>query len=95
MEEENQSALKQTALRALETLDRVFADEKQFHRHLINPGKEDMEERIVNKVDTKALKEAASVLKELAGLLWELEGGSPQEQEVRVVYDSGEEGWGV
>ena len=84
--------LKAAVDRALEAVDRVFADKKQFRRHLINPGKEDMEERVLHKVDTRALKEATSVLKDLAGLMAELEGGQTA-QGVHVIFDAGEEDW--
>lgn len=78
--------------RASEHVQKLFADKKQFHRHLVNAGKENMEERVLHKVDTKALKEAMSVLKELSELMAEL--GVREEQEgVKVVFEAGEDCW--
>lgn len=54
---------------ALDALD----DHEQFNRHIVSEGKGEgvsvTEERVFEKMDTKAMKEVTSVIKDLAGLM--------------------------
>lgn len=84
--------LEETVVRLLRLLQQDFEDPQQFHRYLVKiKGTEEPEERIFQKLDTKALKEVTSALKELKALL--RDGEEPEEKELRVVFDAGEEDW--
>ena len=54
-------------------------------------GAEELEERIFRKLDTKALKEVTAALKDLKAMV---QGGEDdQDNQVRVVFEAGEEEW--
>ena len=78
--------------KALKVVQDAFEDEKQFHRYLVKTkGAEELEERIFRKLDTKALKEVTAALKDLKAML---QGGEDdQDNQVRVVFEAGEEDW--
>ena len=84
--------LEETVEKMLKLLQQDFEDPQQFHRYLVKiKGTEEPEERIFQKLDTKALKEVTSALKELKALL--RDGEEPEEKELRVVFEAGEEDW--
>ena len=65
--------LMETTSRAIDVVVGAFEDEKQFNRHIITEGLGEgttmTEERIFAKVDTKALRDLTTVLKDLTGLM--------------------------
>ena len=84
--------LEETAKKILKQLQADFEDQQQFHRYLVKTkGAEELEERIFRKLDTKALKEVTAALKDLKAML---QGGEDdQDNQVRVVFEAGEEDW--
>lgn len=65
--------LMDTTSKAIDVVVGAFADEQQFNRHIITesygPGLTQTEERVYAKVDTKALRDLTTVLKDLTGLM--------------------------
>lgn len=61
------------ASKALDRAMKAFEDEEQFNRYIVStsvgPGMTDMEERIYQKVDTKALKELTATIKDLTSII--------------------------
>ncbi len=61
--------LQKSADNMSEVIERVFNDNDQFHRHIVQTRDGnlwDAEERVYDKVDTKAIKDLAGALKDLA-----------------------------
>ena len=93
MEEESQLSQRLQVLIgcAMDRMESVLADQDQFNRHFVkvkSDGDADQEERVYRKVDTKALREFVSGLKELKSLLREeLEPSG----DIRVIFEAGEE----
>ena len=89
MEEEKNSPLRGLTEQTVEMVEQILRDKKQFRRHFVKvKGEEvDQEERVYKKVDTKALKEFISALRELKELIGEEQGSSG----IRVVFEAGEE----
>lgn len=58
---------------ALDVAMKAFEDENQFHRYIVStsvgPGMTDMEERIYDKVDTRALKDLTATIKDLTAII--------------------------
>ena len=90
MEEEKTGLLRGLTEQTVEMMEQILRDKKQFRRHFVKvKGEEvDQEERVYKKVDTKALKEFISALRELKELLGREEEGS---RDIRVVFEAGEE----
>lgn len=84
--------LEETVEKMLKLLQQDFEDQQQFHRYLVKTkGAEELEERIFRKLDTKALKEVTAALKDLKAMV---QGGEDdQDNQVRVVFEAGEEDW--
>ena len=65
--------LMDTTSKAIDVVVEAFADEQQFNRHIITEsygsGLTQTEERVYAKVDTKALRDLTTVLKDLTGLM--------------------------
>ena len=65
--------LMDTTSKAIDVVVEAFSDEKQFNRHIITEsygsGLTQTEERVYAKVDTKALRDLTTVLKDLTGLM--------------------------
>ena len=61
------------ANQALDRVMKAFEDDKQFNRYIVStsvgPGMSDMEERIYDKVDTKALRELTATIKDLTAIM--------------------------
>ena len=87
MEEEKSYPLRGLTEQTVEMVEQVLRDKKQFRRHFVKGKDADREERVYKKVDTKALKEFISALRELKELVGEDQGSSG----VRVVFEAGEE----
>ena len=89
MEEEKCGLLRGLTEQTVEMMEQILRDRKQFRRHFVKvKGEEvDQEERVYKKVDTKALKEFISALRELKELIGEDQSSSG----VRVVFEAGEE----
>lgn len=62
------SKLMDSTSKAIDVVVGAFGDEDQFNRYVISDGVT-AREKIFNKVDSKALKEFTSVLKDLTGLM--------------------------
>ena len=92
LSEDTARRLTEAVEKALKVVQDAFDDEKQFHRYLVKTkGAEELEERIFQKLDTKALKEVTAALKDLKAMLQGGEDG--QDNQVRVVFEAGEEAW--
>lgn len=66
------ASLMTTTERAIGVVAKAFEDPDQFNRHLVtvrDEFREDTEERLYNKIDTKAIRDLTSVLKDLTGLM--------------------------
>ena len=87
MEEEKNSPLRGLTEQTVEMVEQILRDKKQFRRHFVKGKDTDQEERVYKKVDTKALKEFISALRELKELIGEEQGSSG----IRVVFEAGEE----
>ena len=87
MEEEKNSLLRGLTEQTVEMMEQILRDKEQFRRHFVKGKDTDQEERVYGKVDTKALKEFISALRELKELLGEEQSSSG----VRVVFEAGEE----
>lgn len=87
MEEEKSSLLRGLMEQTVEMVEQILRDKKQFRRHFVKGKDADQEERVYKKVDTKALKEFISALRELKELIGEDRGSS----DIRVVFEAGEE----
>ena len=90
MEEEKNSLLRGLTEQTVEMMEQILKDRKQFRRHFVKvkgDGETDQEERVYKKVDTKALKEFISALRELKELLGEEERSG----DIRVIFEAGEE----
>ena len=90
MEEEKSSPLRGLTEQTVEMMEQILRDRKQFRRHFVKvkgDGETDQEERVYKKVDTKALKEFISALRELKELLGQEQGSG----DIRVVFEAGEE----
>ena len=91
VEEEKSGLLRGLTEQTVEMMEQILRDKKQFRRHFVKvkgDGETDQEERVYKKVDTKALKEFISALRELKELLGGEEEGS---RDIRVVFEAGEE----
>ena len=87
---ENLPRLQELTEQTVAMMEQILRDKKQFRRHFVKvkgDGETDQEERVYKKVDTKALKEFISALRELKELL----GQEQQETALRVVFEAGEE----
>lgn len=68
------------AVSALEKVEAALSDKDQFYRYLVDPNKDEAEagqtkaERVYKKMDTKALHELSSTLKELVGIFRNVNG---------------------
>lgn len=63
-----------TTTKAIDVAARAFDDEQQFNRYLVETGPKDYRETVEQtfaKVDTKALRDLTTVLKDLTGLMRE------------------------
>ena len=90
MEEEKSGLLRGLTEQTVEMMEQILRDKKQFRRHFVKvkgDGETDQEERVYKKVDTKALKEFISALRELKELLGEEERSG----DIRVIFEAGEE----
>ena len=87
MEEEKGGPLRGLTEQTVEMVEQILRDKKQFRRHFVKGKDADQEERIYKKVDTKALKEFISALRELKELLGEEERSG----DIRVIFEAGEE----
>ena len=87
MEEEKSYPLRGLTEQTVEIVEQVLRDKKQFRRHFVKGKDADQEERVYKKVDTKALKEFISALRELKELLGEEERSG----DIRVIFEAGEE----
>ena len=74
--------------RTMDLMETILEDKDQFHRHLVKTKAEGEAEQIYSKVDTRALKEFVSGLKELRSLLPQEEAPS---QGLQVIFAAGEE----
>ncbi|MBP3655021.1 MAG: hypothetical protein J6J04_06365 [Oscillospiraceae bacterium] len=85
--------------RVLAAAEQALTDTQQFNRHLVqvsSEGEKYTEEQTFKKVDTKAMKEMTTVLKDLTALTRDLYGlpDKPQEKQViEVVFNAGDEEW--
>jgi hypothetical protein len=88
VEEEKSGLLRGLTEQTVEMMEQILKDRKQFRRHFVKvKGEEvDQEERVYKKVDTKALKEFISALRELKELIGEEQGSSG----IRVVFEAGD-----
>lgn len=84
-ESDKLAKLADTADKAAERIQAVFDDELQFNRYV---NLDIFEEKVLQKVDTKSLKEAVSALKELTGVIRNIYGiqtvGERQAHEIAV-----------
>lgn len=90
VEEEKSGLLRGLTEQTVEMMEQILRDKKQFRRHFVKvkgDGETDQEERVYKKVDTKALKEFISALRELKELLGQEQGSG----DIRVVFEAGEE----
>lgn len=77
--------------RTMDLAEEILDDEDQFRRHLVKnrgEGEAELVEQVYRKVDTKALKEFISGLKELRAMTGQEE--APQEP-LRVIFEAGED----
>ena len=93
------------AAEATKSLLKVYEDEEQFHRHLVEirdaDGGQDVEERVYKKADTKAMRDCVVMLKELTAVcrdLYELPAKAKEENstdnKVEVVFEGADvEAW--
>ena len=87
MEDEKSGLLRGLTEQTVEMVEQILRDKKQFRRHFVKGKDADQEERVYKKVDTKALKEFISALRELKDLLGEEQSSG----DIRVVFEAGEE----
>ena len=86
--EERNGLLRELTEQTVEMVELILKDKKQFRRHFVKgKGEAEQEERVYKKVDTKALKEFISALRELKELL----GGDQGSGDIRVIFEAGEE----
>ena len=82
----------------LAAVKRAVENEDQFFLYHVSTGAgstKDTQERVLEKLDTKAVKDVTAVLKDLHGLLREIHGvpEKPEEKALRVVLEAGEDDW--
>ncbi|HIS01832.1 MAG TPA: hypothetical protein IAA74_09575 [Candidatus Excrementavichristensenella intestinipullorum] len=79
--------LRQAADLAAQRIGEMLADEQQFHRHLVRYGRDGeygVEERILDKVDTRALKDAVSAIRSMTVVMRDLHGLLSEQEMARL-----------
>lgn len=83
-----------SAGRMLGVIEKAMDDEKQFNRYVLSDGIESTEQ-IYDKVDTRAVKDMTTSLKELANLVAfvknEQKNAADTDNDVKVVFEQEEE----
>jgi pyoverdine/dityrosine biosynthesis protein Dit1 len=77
---------------ATRAIERMMGDDQQFQRHIVQvrdaEGAQDVQERVYEKMDTKALRELAATLKDLVAVIRDVNGlPTLQEQKAMELAD--------
>lgn len=87
---QNLDRLQRIVERTLVLLQEMLEEPGQFRTAQKQPGENGGDERVF-RLDTRALKEFISALKELRGLVDQEDPDLPREEGLRVIFEAGEE----